>query len=94
MVRTYMYLHTYVCMSIVVLLDDMHTGQREFCKLDVLSFNLQCAAPFVGDGMVYGKDSDGDGYPDMELNCDDSNCVIVCTCMYICIINNFIHFSM
>jgi len=30
-----------------------------------------------------GKDSDGDGYPDMELNCNDSHCVQVI--MYICI---------
>jgi len=35
---------------------------------------LQCAAPFVGNGMVCGRDSDGDGYADMKLNCDDPQC--------------------
>ena len=38
---------------------------------------IQCAAPFVGDGDVCGRDSDGDGYPDMKLNCSGSHCVQV-----------------
>jgi len=39
------------------------------------SFYLtQCIAPFVGNGMVCGRDSDGDGFPDMKLDCDDPQC--------------------
>ena len=35
---------------------------------------MQCSAPFVGNGMVCGRDSDGDGYADMKLECDDPQC--------------------
>ena len=47
---------------------------------------LQCAASFVGDGKICGKDSDGDGYPDMQLNCNDTHCTQVCVyaVMYAC----------
>jgi len=38
------------------------------------SIALQCAAPFVGNGVLCGRDSDGDGYADMKLNCDDPRC--------------------
>ena len=40
-------------------------------------FIIQCSAPFVGNGKLCGKDSDADGYPDMQLNCNDSYCVQV-----------------
>ena len=40
-------------------------------------FWLQCIQPFVGNGIVCGKDSDGDGYPDMMLPCDDLKCIQV-----------------
>ena len=41
---------------------------------------LQCAASFVGDGKICGKDSDGDGYPDIQLNCNGTHCTQVCMC--------------
>ena len=40
---------------------------------------MQCAAPFVGDGKICGKDSDEDGYPDVALNCNDAHCIQVAT---------------
>ena len=45
----------------------------------MIIFDLQCAASFVGDGKICGKDSDEDGYPDMQLNCNDTHCIQVCT---------------
>ena len=55
----------------------------------MIIFNLQCVASFVGNGEICGKDSDGDGYPDMQLNCNESHCVQVCTYvhMFLCSIS-------
>ena len=50
---------------------------KNLCHAYVIT-SIQCAAPFVGDGKVCGRDSDGDGYPDMVLNCNDTYCVQVC----------------
>ena len=43
---------------------------------------MQCSAPFVGNGMVCGRDSDGDGYADMKLECDDPQCEQVRKLLY------------
>ena len=41
---------------------------------------IQCNNPlFVGNGDVCGLDSDGDGFPDAELKCDDQFCRMVHT---------------
>ena len=35
----------------------------------------QCNDPtFVGNGLVCGLDSDSDGFPDVELDCELSSC--------------------
>ena len=46
---------------------------------------LQCIDQFVGNGVICGKDSDGDGYPDMMLDCDNPHCVQVRKWTYICL---------
>ncbi|XP_065898098.1 low-density lipoprotein receptor-related protein 1B-like isoform X2 [Dysidea avara] len=43
------------------------------CSCDNNS-GCECTAPFVGNGMVCGRDSDGDGYADTKLDCDDPQC--------------------
>ena len=36
---------------------------------------LQCNAPtFVGNGLVCGLDTDSDGFPDVDLSCDEPSC--------------------
>ena len=41
----------------------------------------QCNTPtFVGNELVCGLDSDSDGFPDVELNCDDPSCQRVSEC--------------
>ena len=43
---------------------------------------LQCNAPtFVGNGVTCGLDSDSDGFPDVELDCELSSCQRVNTVM-------------
>ena len=44
---------------------------------EVHLISLQCIDQFVGNGVICGKDIDGDGYPDMMLDCDDPHCVQV-----------------
>jgi len=39
--------------------------------------------------MVCGKDSDGDGYADMKLNCDDPQCVQVSCSVKSCYMQTF-----
>ena len=42
------------------------------------NYIIQCNNPlFVGNGDVCGLDSDGDGFPDAELKCDDQYCRMV-----------------
>ena len=45
--------------------------------MNFILITLQCLDQFVGNGVICGKDSDGDGYPDMLLDCDDPHCVQV-----------------
>ena len=36
---------------------------------------LQCnSSAYAGDGNVCGLDSDGDGFPDVGLDCNESQC--------------------
>ena len=55
----------------------VHTCVTCIIIIIIYVHKVSCAAPFVGDGKVCGKDSDGDGYPDMQLNCNDSHCMQV-----------------
>ena len=45
--------------------------------INLILITLQCLDQFVGNGVICGKDSDGDGYPDMLLDCDDPQCAQV-----------------
>ncbi|XP_065894299.1 sortilin-related receptor-like isoform X2 [Dysidea avara] len=57
--------------SIMTALVSICTGKPCECSTNN---TCQCVAPFVGNGVVCGRDSDGDGYADMKLNCDDPEC--------------------
>lgn len=41
---------------------------------------------FAGNGKLCGLDSDGDGYPDMGLKCDDQQCQQVAVCITVSIV--------
>ncbi|XP_057309993.1 cartilage oligomeric matrix protein-like isoform X1 [Hydractinia symbiolongicarpus] len=44
------------------------------CERSVHGARCTCRAATAGDGYVCGNDQDGDGYPDVDLNCDDAHC--------------------
>ena len=54
----------------------------------------QCITPFVGNGVVCGRDSDSDGYADMKLDCDDPQCAqVICVIKKLLtdIVNTFLY---
>jgi len=67
--------------AVTVTLDVRSVYTSCIFKLYQIFSSLKCTVPFVGNGVVCGRDSDGDGYADMKLDCDDPQCEQVGFCI-------------